>query len=443
MFRLNKQAFDILKAEVLKYGKDDFAVQVQQEIVLKRWERLRTQQGTPLSFEELCDTVDDLFPDFNKKVLKAAARANFPPSPTWNLIKGGTIALVSTVGAVWFLNLPFPMIRYPVARTIPFVLLPSYISMDHHYRQAITLTEQADQLINQATNPVDLDLGATKLKGAQKSLDALPVWFLGYYPSLYCSWFRCGWRFTLDEFQGARQQVGRMEARLFQEQNAQTQLSQADQAAANAKQQYQQTAGDAAKRGAAIAQWQQAVDQMQQIPSGTLAGRMVQPKLAAYERDFQTASGLATGTARTGNLIEASKEFAKTAQQAEKGSAPSAAEWEEIQNLWRKAIDRLQQVREQDPNYLEAQKLLAAYERSLGNARIRQKTEQSSVQAYEEALRRRESLYASIPDRATSLTPSQVGQLQRIVVVLKKVQPGTTVYAEAQTMLKSAESRLK
>ncbi|QZZ22705.1 hypothetical protein J5X98_10280 [Leptothermofonsia sichuanensis E412] len=443
MFRLNRQAFERLKAEVLKYSKDDFAVQVQREIALKRWEKLLTQEGTPLTFEELCDTVDDLFPDFSKKVLKSAARANRPPSPTWNLIRGGTIALVSTVGAVWFLNLPFPMIRYPVARTIPVVLLPSYISMDHHYRQAITLTEQADQLINRATSPGDLDLGATKLKAAQKSLDALPVWFLGYYPRFYCSWFRCAWGFTLDEFQSARQRVGQMKARLFQEYSAQTQLQQAEQAVVNARQQYQEAAGDATNRHWAIAQWRQAIDQMQQIPPETLAGRMVQPKLAAYERDIQTASSLAAGAARTGMLIAAAQEFARTAQQAEKEAIPGVAGWEEIQSLWRKAIERLQQVREQDPNYLEAQKLMATYERNLGNARIRQKAEQSSVQAYEAALRQRERLYASIPDRATALTPSQVGQLQQIVIELKKVQPGTTVYAEAQVMLKSAEARLK
>ncbi|WP_421657310.1 hypothetical protein [Leptothermofonsia sp. ETS-13] len=441
MYRLNKRAFEILKAEVLKYG-NDFAVQVQREIALKRWEKLRNQQGTPLTFEELRDTVDDLFPDFSEKVLKAAARANRPASPAWSLLKLGAIAIAGTAGTIWFLNLPFPMIRYPVARTIPFVLLPSYISMDNHYRKAITLTEQADQLVNRATSPADLELGAEKVKGAQKSLDALPVWFLGYYPSFYCSWFRCYWRFTLDEFQSARKRIGRMEARLFQETNAQNQLNQAEQILVTAKQQYQQAA-DPARKSAAIAQWQQGLDQMRQLPPETLAGRMAQPKLAAYERDFQQVSGLTTGTTRTGTLMAVAQEYARRAQELEKGTAHNVAKWREIQNLWEMASDRLKQIKETDPNYNKAQSLMATYEQHLAIIRVRTHEEQESVQAYQEAQRLKDSLYASIPDNAKSLTPAQVGMLQRIVSTLEKVKPGTTVYADAQFMLKSAEKRLR
>ncbi|MGF1459518.1 MAG: hypothetical protein ACFBSG_10880 [Leptolyngbyaceae cyanobacterium] len=50
------------------------------------------------------------------------------------------------------------MIRWPVAKTLPIVLLPSYFSMDHHYRQAIANVTQADQLINQATSAQDIAL---------------------------------------------------------------------------------------------------------------------------------------------------------------------------------------------------------------------------------------------------------------------------------------------
>jgi hypothetical protein len=109
------------------------------------------------------------------------------------------------------------MIRRPVARTAPIILLPSYISMDRNYRQAIAKVEQADQLVNQATSAADLELGAEKVQQAQKHLDALPVWFLGYEPRLFMTWFRFSWLFTLDEFKAARASVGRMEAKVFQE----------------------------------------------------------------------------------------------------------------------------------------------------------------------------------------------------------------------------------
>ncbi|MGQ9871285.1 hypothetical protein [Leptodesmis sp.] len=54
--------------------------------------------------------MNDPFPNFSPSVLQQAARANHPPSPFWNRLKVGTIALTSLVGGVWFLNLPYPLI---------------------------------------------------------------------------------------------------------------------------------------------------------------------------------------------------------------------------------------------------------------------------------------------------------------------------------------------
>ncbi len=92
-------------------------------------------------------------------------------------------------GLIWLLNLPYPMIRRPVAKTAPILLLPSYLSMDSNYRQAIAKVEQSDQLVNQATSLADLKLGQEKVIQAQKHLDALPVWFLGYEPRMYQTFF--------------------------------------------------------------------------------------------------------------------------------------------------------------------------------------------------------------------------------------------------------------
>jgi hypothetical protein len=80
--------------------------------------------------------------------------------------------LASFTGLIWFLNLPYPMIRRPVARVAPILLFPSFWSMDRNYREAIAHVEQADQLVNQATSKADFDLGQEKVKSAQKNLDA-------------------------------------------------------------------------------------------------------------------------------------------------------------------------------------------------------------------------------------------------------------------------------
>lgn len=444
MFCLNQRAFDILKAEILRSSSDDLAGRVQRDLALRRLEKLRMQAGTPLTLVDLRDAIADLLPNFSETALQAAARANCP-SPTMGRVRLASavfVGIAGLAGGIWLLNLPYPPIRWAVARVAPIALLPSFISMDQNYRQAIAATEQADQLVNQATSAADLDLGTTKVQIAQKSLDALPVWFLGYYPQTYCGWFQCTWRFTLDEFQGARKEVARMDAKLFQEKNAQTQLNQAEQALGNAKQQYQE-APNPAEQQAAIAQWQQAIDQLHQIPDQTLAAHMARPKLMAYERDFQQVSGLAVGSAQTGNLIEAAKIFAKTAQQLDLKVPHTEVEWEENQKQWATALDRLEKIDFKDPDYRQAQALLANYKQSFSTVQIRLKTEQASVQAFEEAKQLRDSLFDSIPSNAKTLSPAQAKPLHKIVDKLKAVKAATTVYTDAQVMLKAAEARLR
>jgi hypothetical protein len=439
MFRLNHRAKEILRAEVQKCSSSDFAGQVQRNIVLKRLEKLRSSKGEPASLEELRDTVSDIFPNFSEKALKAAARANHPPGAL-SKIKWTAGIIVGSAGVLWLVNLPYPMIRWPVARTAPILLLPSYISMDYHYRHAIARVEQADQLINKVTSPADLTLGEVKVKEAQAHLDALPVWFLGYWPQ-YTFWF--GWQFTLDEFETARANVGRMEAKVFQEKNALKQLNQGVGALNAAQQQYQkgQTAAD---KETAIASWQAAIDRLEQVPPETLAGRTAQTQLAAALRDFEQVASLAAGGARTSTLIEAAQQFALAATDAAQNPPHSADEWEEIASLWQQAIERLTQVPVADPGYIEAQKLLAKYQRNLGIVRIRLSAEQASVEALKQAKDTIQTMFTSTASQDLAVNRNQLlAQLQGIINQLETVKSGTTAYPEAQALLASAQNKLK
>jgi hypothetical protein len=439
MFRLNTKAFNLLKAEIQRCANSSPAGQLQQQIALKRLEKLRQQPGDRATASDLWAAVDDVFPDFNKAVIEKAAQANRPPGKFWGHLKIGAIAGTTLAGGLWFVNLPYPMIRQPVAAVAPILLLPSFMRMDYDYRQAIALVEQADQLVNQATSAADFDLGSTKAKAAQKHLDALPVWFLGYYPGAYCGWFGCSWRFTYDEFKQARQSVGRMEATLFQEKNAQTQLGEADLAVGNAKQQFQEAPNEGEKQ-AAISQWQQGMDKLTEVPAATLAGKTAATKLAAYQRDFQQVVGFTANNARSGNLIQAARTFAETAQQGITGAALSAAAWEAVIQQWDQAIARLEQIKVEDSDYKPAQTLLATYKKEQNQARVRLKTEQAAVQTFEDAEQLKERLIASADSSSVNQMSSQ---MQALESRLKKVPQGTTVYAEAQELLQFVQKRLK
>jgi len=443
MFRLNEKALKILQSEVQRCVQNDYlAGEASQRIVMQRLEKLRHQFGKRATEEELRTTVKDLLPAFSDAVIKQAAKANRRRIPigVFPLIAGG---LVGFGGLVWVVNLPYPMIRRPVAKTAPLLLLPSYISMDRNYREAVAHVEQADRLVNQATTLADFELGEEKVKIAQKNLDALPVWFLGYEPQRYCSLFKCSWQFTLDEFKAARATVGRMEATLFQEKNAMTKLETAEATLEKAKQDYK-NATVPNERQAALSAWQSALDELAFLPPGTLAAKTAKTKLQAYRRDFQQVSGVVASGNRSNTLIDAAKEFAIAAAKMSQNPPHTAATWKQSEELWQQAIQRLESVSLQEAGYSEAQKLLATYRSNLATIKIRRQTEVESAKALEQAQRKIERLLASTSTDPDLLDRNRTAsQLQGIINQLNKVKTGTTAYQEAQTLLEFADNKLK
>lgn len=436
MHRLNQRAFRILTEELKRIttGPVDG---VKRDIVLRRLAKLQLQAGTPLTYEEIKAEIQDIFPEFDDKVLRRAARAN-RGNATLGKVKVVVVGTVAAVGGVWVLNLPYPMIRWPVAKVAPIVLMPSYVSMDHSYRQAIALVEQADQLINQATSPADLDIGAEKATAAQKHLDRLPVWFLGYFPQTYCTWVQCSWRFTLDEFEAARKLVGRIDATLFQEKNALTLLEQGTAEVEQAKQQYQNADTVEAKTAAATL-WQRGMDKLNEIPAATLAGRMAQTKLDAYSRDFAQVSGLLAGDSRSNSLIEAAKGFAYNASLEAQNPPHTADDWRRIVDLWREAIARLERIPIEDVGYAEAQKMLVEYTTKLGVIERNLAAEERSQRAWESA----EAKQIQLLGRADTMSPSAYASAaQSIISDLNRIEPNTTKYDLAQTWLKNIQAEL-
>ena len=437
--RLNKKAYKILATEIASAAaKDNLAGEVSQKIAIKRLKKLNSAKGKPVNEAELQSLISDLFPDFNSKVIKKAARLNRPTSKFW-LIPKISIGLSALVGLVWLLNLPYPMIRRPVAKTVPLILLPSYLRMDRNYKSAIALVEQADRLVNQATSLADLKLGREKVARAQKHLDALPVWFLGYEPQMYRTFFSFGWKFTFDEFEVARAKIGRMDAKIFQEINAINKLQQAQQEIQEAKQNYQQ-AEDTSSKQQAIADWQAGIDKLNQLPKGTVAKRQGDASYQAYIRDLGQVSDSIAGNNRTNKIIAVAEQFDNQADNSCPNSAHSTSRWQQCANLLIKAIALLEKVPLEDPGYLESQTLLATYEAKLGEILIRQQEESSSQQAYESA----QNMITNLPKSVDKYNRDRTArEILMIINKLEKVKPQTTVYQEAQTLMRFAEKKLK
>ncbi|MCY7394402.1 MAG: hypothetical protein LH647_23770, partial [Leptolyngbyaceae cyanobacterium CAN_BIN12] len=93
-------------------------------------------------------------------------------------------------------------------------------------------------------------------------------------------------------------------------------------------------------------------------------------------------------------------------------------------------------------DYVQARKLLSQYQLKLSSVRIRLQQEQQSAQAFEQAQQLQISLLASVQPGAKMLQPQQISQLRDIEKTLRRVIPNTTVYPEAQILLKAAQKRL-
>jgi hypothetical protein len=371
----------------------------------------------------------------NAQVVQASQPVQPKRSPLKKIITP-FILLGLPVGILWVLNLPYATIRRPIAEKAPILLLPSHISLDHHYRQAITTLEQAQQLIDNATAPADLDLGEQKLQQAQKSLDALPVGWIN--DSFYSSYRVYDWRFSTSNFNQARTEAGRLKAKVFQEKNAQNAWVDAEQSLTIAQQKYSQ-AKTTVDRQTAIAQWRTALVQLEQIPGDTLAGHSAQQTLPSQQQNFQETVGMAAGNQRILSLISAAREYSSRAAQQGQNPPHTAAEWRQIMELWNKAIDQVSQIPSDDPiGYAEAQRMAAEYQQNLGMIEIRLDAEEESMRAFDQAQHKIANLLANANNPSYT-----VSQLQSIINQLKQVQPGTTRYLEAQADLQSAQNKLQ
>ena len=437
--RLNHKAYKIIAAEIAKAAaKDKYAGEVSRKIALKRLKYLSSTKGELVTEAELKSLIGDLFPDFNPKTLKKAIKANSHASKLW-LIPKIAIGLGGLGGFVWLLNLPYPMIRRPVAKTAPFILLPSYLKMDRNYRSAIAKVEQTDRLVNQATSLADLELGKEKVIQAQKNLDALPVWFLGYEPQMYRTFFSFGWKFTFDEFQTARIKIGRMDAKIFQEINGFKKLEQAQQEIQQAKQDYQQFE-DISNKQKAIAAWQAGIDKLNQLPQGTVAKKKADTAYEAYIRDFRQVSGLIVGNDRTNKIIAVAQQFHAKANGICSQNFHSAQRWQQCINLLNKAIAVLEKIPLENAGYLKTQTLVATYEAELGEMRIRQQEEQDSQKAYEYALKMIVNLPKSVDRHNRARTAREI---LTIINRLEQVRPQTTVYTDSLATIGFARKKLK
>lgn len=285
MYRLDNNAFEILRGEVEVCSINDKQGLQKQQIVLTRLKQLRSKVGKRANLNELRTVVVDIFPIFSETVLKEAAKVNRKPS-VFSKLKYLAIALTSAAGILTILNLPYPEIRWFVVKTAPVLLIPSYMQMDFHYWGAKSSVKDAQILLESAANFSEINKVENKLEDADKHLGSIPVWFLGHYPQVYCQRFRCDWNFSFSEFKKIRTQTAQIETRVFKEKQAFIPLIEAELAYNGAKKELS-IAKTQKQKQLAIASLQASIESIEAIPPETLAHLKAEAKLKVYKRDFE------------------------------------------------------------------------------------------------------------------------------------------------------------
>lgn len=360
-------------------------------------------------------------------------RRSFPKAIAAMLLAVIPLAIVGTA------NIPHALVRRPVAKRAPLLLLPSYFQIERNYRQAIAAVDEAEQLLQQASDPTELERVNQQIETAKEGFGKVPLGFLGEFPQYQALGYN--WQFSAVEFEGYLATLKRLENSLVQERQARKLLFDLEQMQKTAKWDYLQAWTQTDKK-AAIATWQAALDRLAQMPLHTLAGRSGQAKLATYEQEFQTTVGVTNGNSekRANLIIEGARQFAWQAALASQNPPHSAAQWQQVEVLWQQAIQALERVSPSDSqHYTRAQQLLAKYSANLGQIQVRRQVEQDSAAALERAQRQLERFFAARPGEEALST----AQLQGIIRDLEKVKAGTTTSAKAQELLQIVNLELK
>jgi hypothetical protein len=348
------------------------------------------------------------------------------------------------VGIIYVVNLPYPAIRQPIAKAAPILLLPSNMAIEANFKKGQATVEESRQLIESPTSPADLDRGELKLKDGKSALDSIPAWYVADWADYSRGNWGYGWEFSPAGLQAARIKAGQLEAKVFQEKNAQMSLTDAEKDAAMAKAGFQQAVSPMEKK-LAVQNWQAAIDRLNQIPPQTMAGRKSQQLVSNFTRDLKAMTGISLGNEKVMSQLAAAEEFAKKAAETGRNPPHPSDRWNETAAMWQEAIQRLEKISSEDlQGYTEAQKRLADYRTNLSEVRVRLKNEQESVQALGQANEKLTNLWASLPKYTDDLNRNKaIASFMAINNDLEKIKDGTTVYLKAQEVKIQVQNQLK
>lgn len=415
MPRLSDRAFQLVKEEIDRcYGATPDE-QLERVIVLARLENLRIQEGSPLSRIELWETLSDVSSKFDQQVILQAAKLNVDSSVVNTSIGVGAIAVLVAAS----INADANTATAPVVSEVR--LTPEQTIGQSKQAQ---LTTQADSSVGRA-QPIAAANEQPRFAQATQAVSAADI---TAESSVEVSKADSGEPEQKSAFEMAR--------------------TYAWQAALKA-----QNPPHSATHWAQTAElWQQAIGQLEQVPEGGENYAIAQSKKATYQSNLRQIQArqqaaiasetspspqFSNAAASEGSLATA-KKFGWQAALASQNAPHPAEKWADISRLWQIALQHLNKVEPDHPDYAEAQQVKAQYQENL--AMIRQRYQQA-----QDASQSLQSLRATLAELETSgrlSGSSGAAQLTAILQRLRTIPTGTVAYQEAQPLIVTTQNRL-
>ena len=408
MPRLSDRAFKVIELEIANLHNQGIVDKLDSMILTSRLRSLRAQSGKHLTRTEVWESLCDVIPDIEPKVLISAAASgqNFSDIRISAGI-GATAVLAASALSIDAMtaSVEFPLLGSQVSQNAAeFLTAPLPESLSERSAKASRLSE----------NPIlkRLPLSARFTDASA----ALPE------PKALSQAKGLGWQAALK-----------------------------GKNPPHSSQHWRETAS----------LWRQALVYLNQVPAGYAEYGSVEEKIAFYERNLeeverrivaaaarersaQVQNPMPSGQAATPKFaatkaetdyLAIARRYGWQASLAAQNAPYPTQKWADISRLWKQALHNLEQIPADAPQYEEAQRVKAIYQQNLASVRHHYQKEQAASQTVS-------SLQAALSEIESSGAMPQVREAksQAIVAQLEAIPASTNAYLQAQEAIAQMRS---
>lgn len=177
--------------------------------------------------------------------------------------------------------------------------------------------------------------------------------------------------------------------------------------------------------------WRNAIAPLESIRPNSAFYNSAQARLSVYRNGLQAVNVQLLAQGRWQQRLNAARAIAETASQRD-SAARTLPEFQQAQANWQTVVNALKDIPPTSPVYLQAQRLLAVYQKRLATIQQRIANEQRSPQLYNQARNAAQLAQAAMQNNQWQ---QAVSQWQQALNLVQQIPPGSGYHAQAQPLV--------